>query len=187
MKVKFFLISLFSVLLFLKTSYATTYFDFELDRNIVSAKNVIVVSFLSDLQGLNEADFLVKPVFDKGSVYLFDDTSNNWILSEDVWTKMPVLSRKMKLKIAGFDADRGDLKFKLLCKKTSVTYETPERKLWNESIYTGYTSKLNENVLNPESSASVVSSYTKRPAIINSIKNRIDSFIDMVRKMLKYG
>ena len=80
-------------------SYASSYFTFTPETNLVPEDKEIDISFNFKLEGYQDSDFVVRPVLPIGLVGIFIQEDETWISQYDLWTNMPHLQKTMKVKL----------------------------------------------------------------------------------------
>ena len=136
------------VLLILPTfiAHSQTYFDYSLDKNLISQDGVVEVDLYFDIPKQSQNQFLVRPVLDNGLMYIYSSKTQSWINSGDLWTNMPELSEKVKIKIASTSFEKVSLKFVLKNTYTEKEYETLAKPIWGKKIYKNYIGAINDSV-----------------------------------------
>lgn len=137
------------VLLFFSVfSFAqTTFFDFHLDLNTLNSKNVLIATMKYDLSNLEEPDFVIRPVVSEGRASIWNVKTNTWVDSNDLWDKMPTLSKEVQIKVEGIGESPVLLSFIIQSSRDSQLFFTPSQKIWSRNTYVKYLDKLNEKIL----------------------------------------
>jgi len=161
--------------------FAMNYFTFSADRNLILQGEEMTIKFNHKLEGYEEKDFIVRPIFTNGKVEIYNQDNDSWISQADLWTKMPFLQSSMRLRPV-FNGS-SDLWFKIQNTEDAKIYETPKLTVWGKGAYFGYISQINKNikmyVLRQEASAKV--QIDKKDAVENKQKTA-----GLLAKVIKY-
>lgn len=130
-------------------SYSQTFFDYSLDKNLVSQDGVVEVNLYFDIPKQFQDQFLIRPVLDNGLMYIYNPKVQSWINSNDLWSNMPDLSEKVKVKVASTSFEKVSLKFVIKNTYTQKEFETLAKPIWGKKIYKNYIGTINNAVSVP--------------------------------------
>ena len=125
---------------------STYYFDFEYKALLIPHAYEFEIEIVYNFANASPDDFRIKPVSDKGAIYIYHDDRESWVSGNELWINMPVLKDKMKLRISKNVVNSINIGFQILDAKTYVIYETPFRNFWTWNIYDNYVNNLNTNI-----------------------------------------
>lgn len=120
------------------------YFDFSTESDIIPFSKELTVILITGSE-INAENWAVKPSVGSGTAKIYNEKTKRWILSTDSWTKQPKYKKKFLVKIHAQE-EKVKLKFLLKNLKNNETFETPEREIWTNKAYNGYSLQINENI-----------------------------------------
>ena len=133
------LMLLFSVVVFADS----VYFDFTIPNAIPAPDGATIVTIFYDLRSAQKEDFLVRPVVDGGTAYIW--AGGSWVSGNAAWGAMPLLTSNIKLRIQGAE----ELSFQIKEKTNQRIYETPKHRIWSRSVFDNYVTDLNARLALP--------------------------------------
>lgn len=135
----------FLILFFLSTGafvcFSAGFFKISISTFLFYPQQPFDVLLTYTLSGISEEHILVRPVVDTGISYVFNSVADTWVNDSDGWLNMPILNKKVSVKIFSFDPII-TLKLKFLNQLTGDIYESNELKVWNYSLYKNYILKM---------------------------------------------
>lgn len=121
--------------------------EFIFDSRIMDPNGEIGVKVDSDLYDEDNHNFVIRPVIEKGTVYIWDRKNEVWVSDVALWSKLPFLSSDMKLKMVGLNNNFTEITFQIQDVIEAKIYETNKLKIWPTSVLTSYIEKININII----------------------------------------
>jgi hypothetical protein len=134
-----------SLFILSKSAFAGDYFDFLPPNNLLNYEKTAAVKFFYKLDGYEKSQFLVRPLVENGTAFIFEPIKSQWISGYSLWSEFPALQKTMQIKVTG--PEKSQLYFQITNMITGEVYETKKHPLWTINSYHGYLDLLNENIL----------------------------------------
>ncbi len=124
-----------------------TYFEFSPVSKVTSLEGEVTILVEYELVNLQEDQFKIRPVSEKGTAQIWDGTNNNWISERELWSSLPMLGERVRIRFLSGKFYDTALYFQIQDTQTAQIYETPKHRVWGRSWFIDYIQKLNENIL----------------------------------------
>ena len=123
------------------------FFDYRLNSSIFDFSSRLEVEMLYNIVGnFAQGRFVVKPILANGVVSVYDPAVGEWVAANDLWTSMPVLAQKMRVRMNSMGVEKSQLSFEIMDTKTTQIYKTPPHMVWNNKTQAEYIAKINESL-----------------------------------------
>ena len=125
------------------------YFDFVSKSGVIGLDGSYEAELLFDVEEEYQENLLVRPRIDKGKgvVNIYNSETRVWTAGNGDWSKMPEISREVRLRIFGIEDETTEIYFEILDKKTAKLHLTPSKTIYGRRVHEQYIEKLNGNIL----------------------------------------
>ena len=88
-------------------------------------------------------DSIVRPKAKVGTISIFDHSENKWVLGTALWSELPKIEERMRVRIEGIDDGKTEIYFEILDGKKYTVHTTPKQTVWGYKPYGDYREKIN--------------------------------------------